>query len=73
MSTSVHFADSEVGVQLPDSASMADLYPDCDFIIDVGSYGVPEPSTVVDMLGPEPQVLRVGKGDPAPFDSFAII
>lgn len=37
-----------------------------DLVIDAGACGF-EPTTVVDLAGPQPQVMRVGKGDPAPF------
>lgn len=37
-----------------------------DLIID-GGFGGLEASTVVDLTGDEPQVTRVGCGDPAPF------
>lgn len=37
-----------------------------DLIID-GGYGALEPTTVVDLSGEDPVVLREGRGDPAPF------
>jgi tRNA threonylcarbamoyl adenosine modification protein (Sua5/YciO/YrdC/YwlC family) len=37
-----------------------------DLIID-GGYGSLEPTTVVDLSGDDPVVLREGRGDPAPF------
>ncbi|MES2918912.1 MAG: L-threonylcarbamoyladenylate synthase [Pseudomonadota bacterium] len=37
-----------------------------DLIID-GGYGALEPTTVVDLSGEEPVVLREGRGDPSPF------
>ena len=37
-----------------------------DLIIDGGAVGM-EPTTVVDLTGPEPQVVREGKGDIRPF------
>jgi len=37
-----------------------------DLIIDSGECGH-EPTTVVDLTGDYPEVLRVGKGDPLPF------
>ncbi len=37
-----------------------------DLVIDGGFSGL-EPSTVVDLTGETPQVVRLGKGDPAPF------
>lgn len=39
-----------------------------DLIID-GGFGGSEASTVVNMTGDEPEVVRVGAGDPAPFQS----
>ena len=44
-----------------------DVYPDIDFVVDSG-FGDPAPSTVVDLTGAQPNVLRVGKGDPSPFE-----
>ena len=38
-----------------------------DIIID-GGYSSPEPTTVVDLETAVPQILRVGRGDPAPFE-----
>jgi tRNA threonylcarbamoyl adenosine modification protein (Sua5/YciO/YrdC/YwlC family) len=37
-----------------------------DLVLDGGNCGL-EPTTVVDLTGDAPAVLRVGKGDPAPF------
>ena len=37
-----------------------------DAVIDSGDCGV-EPTTVIDFSGDEPEILRVGAGDPAPF------
>ncbi len=37
-----------------------------DLVVDAGPGGT-EPTTVVDLSGPEPVLLRVGKGDPGPF------
>jgi tRNA threonylcarbamoyl adenosine modification protein (Sua5/YciO/YrdC/YwlC family) len=39
-----------------------------DMVVDAGSCGI-EPSTVVDLTGSNPVVLRVGKGDPEHFES----
>ena len=39
-----------------------------DLIADAGSCGI-EPSTVVDLTGSHPEILRVGKGDPEDFES----
>ncbi|MEV6522156.1 L-threonylcarbamoyladenylate synthase [Longispora sp. NPDC051575] len=38
-----------------------------DAVIDSGDCGV-EPTTVVDLSGDEPEILRVGAGDPTPFE-----
>lgn len=38
-----------------------------DAVIDAGECGT-EPTTVVDLSGPEPEILRVGAGDPSRFD-----
>jgi len=37
-----------------------------DLVLDGGNCGL-DPTTVVDLSGEAPVVLRVGKGDPAPF------
>jgi tRNA threonylcarbamoyl adenosine modification protein (Sua5/YciO/YrdC/YwlC family) len=44
------------------------LEHELDLIIDGGPCGI-EPTTVVDLTGERPVVLRVGKGDPAPFEA----
>jgi tRNA threonylcarbamoyl adenosine modification protein (Sua5/YciO/YrdC/YwlC family) len=38
-----------------------------DAVIDSGDCGT-EPTTVIDFSGPEPEVIRRGAGDPAPFE-----
>ena len=38
-----------------------------DLVLDAGNCGV-EPSTIVDLSGEEPKLLRAGKGDPRPFE-----
>lgn len=38
-----------------------------DAVLDSGNCGL-EPTTVVDLEGPAPQVVRRGRGDPAPFE-----
>lgn len=43
------------------------LGKELDLIIDGGHCGI-EPTTVVDLTGDQPVVVRVGKGDPAPFE-----
>ena len=37
-----------------------------DLIVDAGNCGL-EPSTIVDLSGDAPKLLRAGKGDPTPF------
>jgi tRNA A37 threonylcarbamoyladenosine synthetase subunit TsaC/SUA5/YrdC len=37
-----------------------------DLVIDGGA-GTLEPTTIVDLTGPEPTLLRQGRGDPAAF------
>jgi tRNA A37 threonylcarbamoyladenosine synthetase subunit TsaC/SUA5/YrdC len=37
-----------------------------DLILDAGNCGL-EPSTLVDLSGDAPKLLRAGKGDPRPF------
>eukprot|EP01025_Chloroclados_australasicus_P030535 TRINITY_DN3064_c0_g1_i2.p1 TRINITY_DN3064_c0_g1~~TRINITY_DN3064_c0_g1_i2.p1 ORF type:complete len:271 (+),score=26.82 TRINITY_DN3064_c0_g1_i2:203-1015(+) len=69
--TSVHVSEED-GMEIPDSATMMDMYPDIDFVVDAGYVRVAEPSTVVDMTSQVPEVLRVGKGDPEPFDPYHI-
>jgi len=44
------------------------LEHDVDLVIDGGPCGL-EPTTVVDLLGDRPEVTRVGRGDPAPFQA----
>ncbi len=43
------------------------LGPHVDLILDGGTCDQ-EPTTVVDLVGDEPVILRYGKGDPAPFE-----
>ena len=38
-----------------------------DAVVDSGECGV-EPTTVVDLSGDEPEILRVGAGDPSRFE-----
>eukprot|EP00892_Ulva_mutabilis_P007075 jgi/Ulvmu1/473/UM001_0481.1 len=65
--TSAHVAEEE-GIEIPDAATMMDMYPGIDFIVDCGPSAA-EPSTVVDMTGEAPEVLRAGKGEPRMFDA----
>ena len=62
VSTSASTADGEV---LIDPSDIQDLLGHgLDIIID-GGYQLDEPSTVLDLTGDEPMVLRMGKGDVA--------
>ena len=38
-----------------------------DAVVDAGDCGT-EPTTVVDLSGDEPEILRVGAGDPSRFE-----
>jgi tRNA A37 threonylcarbamoyladenosine synthetase subunit TsaC/SUA5/YrdC len=51
---------------------MMDDNPDIDFIVDIGP-SVAEPSTVIDMTGAVPEVLRHGKGSVEPFEIYAAV
>ena len=51
-----------------DGWTIADeLGHEIDLVLDSGDVGV-GPTTVVDFTGAEPEVVRVGSGDPAPFE-----
>jgi tRNA A37 threonylcarbamoyladenosine synthetase subunit TsaC/SUA5/YrdC len=39
-----------------------------DAVIDSGDCGL-DPTTVIDLSGPEPEVVRVGAGDPSRFEA----
>lgn len=56
--------DGNEGLTIPDAAVLADVYGPrgLAFVVDAGQR-VAEPSTVVDLTGPEGQVVRQGKGD----------
>lgn len=55
---------------MPDLGQMLERYGSTgiDFIVDVGPR-IATQSTVVDMTGSEAEVVRVGFGDPTPFES----
>ncbi len=40
-----------------------------DLVIDGGHCGI-DPTTVVDLTGGKPEIIRRGKGDPAPFEGY---
>lgn len=50
--------------EVPDAGALVDMYggSGVDFIVDVGMR-LAEPSTVVDMTGAEPELVRQGAGD----------
>ena len=66
--TSVHVSDD--GVDSFEAASLMDMYPDIDFVVDNEFLprGGTGPSTIVDMTGEQPEVVRTGKGDAGPFE-----
>ena len=65
--TSVHASEEDGRAPNFSGVALMDVYPDIDFVVDSG-FGDPAPSTVVDLTGAQPNVLRVGKGDPSPFE-----
>jgi tRNA threonylcarbamoyl adenosine modification protein (Sua5/YciO/YrdC/YwlC family) len=50
----------------PDPREVDDLFPGLSLVLDSGPGGT-EPTTVVDLTGRMPKVVRVGAGDPGPF------
>lgn len=65
ISTTLMLPDRDVPLIEPQAIQEV-LGRQIDLIIDGGYCGL-EPTTVVDLTGDSPNVLRVGKGDPAPF------
>jgi tRNA A37 threonylcarbamoyladenosine synthetase subunit TsaC/SUA5/YrdC len=60
MTTSIH--DDEIIENITDPELIHENYDDfADLVVD-GGIGSNEPSTVVDCTGPEPVILRQGKG-----------
>lgn len=51
----------------PDARDIDDLFHGLSLVIDAGPGGL-EPTTVVDLTGARPKVIRAGAGDPAPFE-----
>ncbi len=61
MTTSIH-EDNEIIEYITDPELIHEKYDDfADLVVD-GGFGSNEPSTVVDCTGPEPVILRQGKG-----------
>ena len=54
-------------VPSPDARELEDQFPGLSLVIDAGPCGT-EPTTVVDLTGDRPKVLRAGAGDAAPFE-----
>ena len=65
MSSTLLLPGSDLPLNDPDEIYAA-LASDVDVIIDSGSCGV-EPTTVVDLTGEYPELIREGKGDPSDF------
>lgn len=65
MSTSLILPQSQIPLSEPDAIKDL-LGSHVDLIIDGGNCGY-EPTTIVDLTGDVPIVLREGKGDPGPF------
>lgn len=50
----------------PDPRDISDQFPQVELVLDGGPGGL-HPTTVVDLTGDEPKVIREGAGDPSPF------
>eukprot|EP00197_Chlamydomonas_leiostraca_P009623 CAMPEP_0202862172 /NCGR_PEP_ID=MMETSP1391-20130828/3309_1 /ASSEMBLY_ACC=CAM_ASM_000867 /TAXON_ID=1034604 /ORGANISM="Chlamydomonas leiostraca, Strain SAG 11-49" /LENGTH=277 /DNA_ID=CAMNT_0049541669 /DNA_START=95 /DNA_END=928 /DNA_ORIENTATION=- len=68
--TSVHTEDGELspGTEVPDVGSMLEQYAgkSVEFVVDIGPH-VATQSSIIDMTGDEPEVIREGLGDVSPF------
>ncbi|KAK9810645.1 hypothetical protein WJX73_006989 [Symbiochloris irregularis] len=72
--TSAHVSvDQEGDFEFPDAAVLMDRYADrqLDFVVDAGPQ-LSEGSTIIDMTGEEPVLVRTGRGDPAMFRLEAV-
>ncbi len=67
LSTTLILPNEDLPLQDPEEIR-ARLEKHVDLMLDGGFCGN-EPTTIVDLTGEAPQVLRRGKGDPAPFES----
>src|SRR5688572_19848341 len=65
MSTTLILPNSDIALIEPEAIQDL-LGKKVNLIID-GGYCGQEPTTMVDLMGDEPQILRKGKGDPTPF------
>lgn len=60
-------AHVEEGIETFSASLLMETYPDIDFVVDCGYEGAAA-SSVVDMTGGRPEVVRVGKGDVSMFE-----
>lgn len=67
MSTTLILPEAQAPLSEPEAIRDI-LGTQVELIIDGGNCGL-EPTTVVDLTGDSPQILRLGKGDPKPFES----
>ncbi len=67
LATTLKLPDEEYPLADPDEIERRTLKV-VDLFLDAG-WGEVEPSTVVDLSGDEPSVIRAGAGDPAPFQA----
>jgi tRNA threonylcarbamoyl adenosine modification protein (Sua5/YciO/YrdC/YwlC family) len=64
LSSSVRMPDEQL---LDDPRAIDNMYKgQVDLVVDGGVF-LPEPSSIISLLGDEPNVIRVGKGDVTPF------
>jgi tRNA threonylcarbamoyl adenosine modification protein (Sua5/YciO/YrdC/YwlC family) len=66
MSSTLLLPGADLPLNNPDEI-FDSLDGEVDLVIDAGSCGI-EPTTVVDLTGTVPVILRVGKGDPKHFE-----